>query len=203
MKKKTIIALVVILLAIALVVAGIMAYFTSTDTATNVFTIGNVTIDLTEPVWDAAAATGSGGIPDLAQNMVPGASVAKDPTVTNTGANDAYIFVKVEIPYYANTDLFVPTTIDTSKWQPVSDSVSGNTHTYVYAYATGANKADLTALIPGANTGTLFDTVTLTTTQAAVEAVQGNPQIVVTAYGIQTTEVEGSSQADVFALFNN
>ena len=201
MKKKTIIALVVILLAIALVVAGIMAYFTDRETATNTFTIGNVDIELTEPIWEAAAATGSGNIPDYAQNLVPGNTVAKDPTVTNVGANDAFIFVKVEIPYYENTDIFTPATIDGAKWHLVSDAVSGNTHTYVYAYATGEDKADLTALTSGANTGTLFDTVTLTTNTTAVEAVQGNPQIVVTAYGIQTTEVEGSSQADVFALF--
>lgn len=201
MKKKTIIALVVILLAIALVVAGIMAYFTDHDEATNTFTIGNVDIELTEPIWEAAAATGSGNIPYYAQNMVPGNSAAKDPTVTNVGANDAYVFVKVDIPYYENTDLFTPTTINTAKWHLVSDEVSGNVHTYVYAYATGADKADLTALAPNATTGTLFDTVTLTTNTAAVEAVQENPQIVINAYGIQTTEVTQTTQADIFALF--
>jgi len=54
MKKRILaIALVVCLLATALV-SGTLAYFTDTDDATNTFTVGNVSIDLTEPKWDEA-----------------------------------------------------------------------------------------------------------------------------------------------------
>ena len=41
------------------------------------------------------------------ENMVPGRGVAKCPYVVNTGANDAYIRIRVMIPSAANND-FVP-----------------------------------------------------------------------------------------------
>ena len=38
------------------------------------------------------------------QNMVPGRRVAKSPYVINTGANDAYIRIRVMLPSAANND---------------------------------------------------------------------------------------------------
>ena len=38
------------------------------------------------------------------QNMVPGKKIAKSPYVINTGANDAYIRIRVMIPSYANRE---------------------------------------------------------------------------------------------------
>ena len=38
------------------------------------------------------------------ENMVPGRRVAKCPYVVNTGANDAYIRIRVMVPYAANND---------------------------------------------------------------------------------------------------
>ena len=52
------------------------------------------------------------------QNMVPGRNVAKCPYVVNTGANDAYIRVRVMIPSAANND-FVDVTaggVITNQW---------------------------------------------------------------------------------------
>ena len=53
-KKKSI--AVAIVLAIVLLIGGMLAYFTDTDTETNEFTLGNVSIDLQEPNWVAANA---------------------------------------------------------------------------------------------------------------------------------------------------
>ena len=88
MKKKiTAIALVICLMAVA-VIGGSLAYFTDKDDATNTFTVGNVSIELTEPKWDAA---GSEDAPEV----YPGEALAKDPTVTNDGANPCFVRVKV------------------------------------------------------------------------------------------------------------
>ena len=38
------------------------------------------------------------------ENMVPGRGVAKCPYVVNTGANDAYIRIRVMVPSAANND---------------------------------------------------------------------------------------------------
>lgn len=78
-------------LAAVAVVGSSLAYFTSEDNAKNDYTVGNVTIDLTEPAWD------NGG-KEEAQDMYPGEAVGKDPRVTNNGANPAFVRIKVDAP---------------------------------------------------------------------------------------------------------
>lgn len=95
-KKLTAIALIVVLLAVA-VVGSSLAYFTDTEKATNVFTVGNVDIELEEKM----ATTTNDWYPTEfvdweAQALVPGAyGYNKMVLVKNTGENDAYVRVKV------------------------------------------------------------------------------------------------------------
>ena len=143
MKKKiTALCLCVALLAVAVVGAS-LAYFTDTKSATNTFTVGNVSIKLIESKLhrQGSGGTGDTSIPTPGQtasgmkyisdgtkaftdaeiqadaetyatdylavkgeNMVPGRRVAKSPYVINTGANDAYIRIRVMIPSAANND---------------------------------------------------------------------------------------------------
>lgn len=209
MKKKTLVFVIIALLvAIALIVGGISAYFTSTPAAlTNTFTIGNVQITLTEPTWTALADSDNDGLKDAAEDLVPGQQVSKDPTVTNTGASPAYIFVKVQIPNYTGTsgatDLFTLNTVDTTAWNLVTESTTSNVHTLVYAYATGTAKADMTPLAAGSDV-TLFNSVTLTTDETCItNAGSGNKNIVVTAYGIQTEGITETTQSAIWQLFNS
>lgn len=84
-KKLTAVALIVCMIAIMLVGAS-LAYFTDeTETKNNTFTVGNVKIELTEPSWGE----------EEAEDVYPGEALAKDPTVTNTGANPCFVRVKV------------------------------------------------------------------------------------------------------------
>lgn len=87
--KRKILALVlcVAMLAIA-VVGGTLAYFTDDEAKTNTFTVGNVNITLTEPKWEA---TGKAE----AEDVYPGEPLAKDPTVTNDGANPCFVRIAV------------------------------------------------------------------------------------------------------------
>ena len=87
--KKILALLLVICLAMAIGVGATLAYFTAEETAKNEFTVGNVKIDLTEPKWDA---NGSEDAPEV----YPGEALAKDPTVTNDGANPCFVRIKVE-----------------------------------------------------------------------------------------------------------
>ena len=141
-KKVTALCLCVALLAVAVVGAS-LAYFTDTKTATNTFTVGNVSIKLIESKLhrQGFGGTGDTSIPTPSQtasgmkylkdgvkaftddeikedaktymndylavkgqNMVPGKKIAKSPYVINTGANDAYIRIRVMIPSAANND---------------------------------------------------------------------------------------------------
>lgn len=88
MKKKIVSLVVVLALAATALVGTTLAYFTDTDNAENVFTVGNVKIDLTEPEWDKQ---GSVDAPEV----YPGERLAKDPTIENIGANPCFVRVKV------------------------------------------------------------------------------------------------------------
>lgn len=102
MKKKSILmAAIAVMLVAVLVVVGTLAYFTDTKSATNTFTMGNVSIDLNEQQ------KGENGLEPFEQNkqLVPGKSndgnaVSKIVTVKNTGANDAWVWVELKIPAY-------------------------------------------------------------------------------------------------------
>ena len=89
MKKKiTALCLCVALLAVAVVGAS-LAYFTDTKTAKNEFTVGDVSIELTEPLWESSGKADG-------DTVYAGESLKKDPTVENTGTNPCFVRIKVE-----------------------------------------------------------------------------------------------------------
>ena len=96
MKKKSILmAAIAVMLVAVLVVGGTLAYFTDTKSATNTFTVGDVKITLDEsnvndPNGDRVTSNEYTG-------MLPGIQYKKDPVVTNTGNNDAYVRAVVTI----------------------------------------------------------------------------------------------------------
>ena len=75
-------------MAVMAIAGASLAYFTAEDTATNVLTVGNVAIDLTEPEWDKKGAVD-------APEVYPGEALAKDPTVKNTGKNPCFVRISV------------------------------------------------------------------------------------------------------------
>ena len=201
-KKKTI--AVAIVLALILLIGGMLAFYTDTDHADNVFTLGNeIDIALNEE-W----------VPANAQNILPGAVVPKAPKITNNeNSSEAYVFAKVIIPaYYKNGDTKTPmfTFTPNSGWIEISAGTEvGETYEYVYAYGSGST---LTRLAVNSTTSSaVFSEVVLDKTITKDDAVpQGeNKKIRVEAYGIQTanlTNAQGaavSAPADVYALFGN
>ena len=208
-KKKTILAAVVLLLVF--VVGGAIAYFTDTDTKTNTFTIGSVDITLTEPLWDALVKTnGDTTIPDDAEDMMPGETVTKDPTINNISTkNDAYVYAKVEVPCSTATtpaELFTYT-VNTG-WTELSSAAIACTSgkaTHVYYYGTGGNLSPLAkaadASTPTSTSAPVFSQVTLLSTLQSSDIPANNPQIVVTAYGIQKDGLASTDPATVWGYF--
>lgn len=84
MKNKKLIALVAAgVLVVGGIAGGTLAYFTDSKDASNVITMGEVTIDLTEPSF-----------PDdkIIENVKPNQKIAKDPTITlGEDSNSAYV----------------------------------------------------------------------------------------------------------------
>lgn len=88
-KKRILLTTASVVLLGAFAVGGMLAYLTDTDEVTNTFTVGNVLIDLTEPNYPGN---------DKTTDIVPNQEIKKDPKVTNTGKNDAIVFMKVTVP---------------------------------------------------------------------------------------------------------
>ena len=220
-KKKTI--AVAVVLALVLIIGGMLAYFTDTDTATNIFTLGdNIEISLVETNWSVTDSNGN-NVPDAAEGVHPGAKVVKDPTVRNdSSTTSAYVFIEVVVPCYdADGDTYADTPLykllssgdavltmtqnsaGNTGWtlinNPSVDTTDG-TITYVYAYGTSSA---MTTLAHSTSTSTpAFSKVQvdpdLTATQAGTVST---PNIVVNAYGIQTDGLDVTAPSAIFGLF--
>ena len=88
-KHITVIALAVA--AATAAIGGISAYFTDTQEKTNTLTVGSVKTDLEEPEWEDVPS-------DEKTDITPNQTIKKDPRITNTGANDAYAFLEIQVP---------------------------------------------------------------------------------------------------------
>lgn len=87
--KKIIAFLLVVSLTATIAIGGTLAYLTDRDSEANVFTVGNVEIDLEEDFEQGA-------------ELIPGVNIEKKPTVTNVGPNDAWVWVEIAIPSALN-----------------------------------------------------------------------------------------------------
>ena len=179
MTKRKILALALTLcMAAILIVGGTLAYFTDTDDATNTFTVGNVDIILTEPNWD-----GSGS--EDAPEVYPGEPLAKDPTVTNDGANPCFVRIQV-----TGLDCLGNAGMITYRTDNVTDKLGENwvLHTDGYFYY---NKV----LEVGAKTDALFDQIVIPTGLTNGDA-ETEFNVVVTAEAVQAQGAK-ASWADV------
>ena len=111
MKKWKSLLAVLALTAILFGVRVSIAYFTDRDKQDNVFTVGKVDIALSEPAWDPADD----------HVIAPGAVYEKDPTVTNTGNNDAYVRVHFRISDYEAFRAFAPSDYDPTTMFDLAD----------------------------------------------------------------------------------
>ena len=137
MKKKILtVSLVVVLIAI--MVSGTLAYFTAEDNVTNTFTIGSVEIKVEETF------TAPTGMLPIVNTTTPSADenyVNKDARITNTGRNDAYVQAFVAIPSALdNAEAFHVEDAASGDWTKANGSVGTvtiknveyNVYKYVY-----------------------------------------------------------------------
>lgn len=94
MKTKSIVLMATaLMLATVLAVGGTLAYFTDTKSAENTFTVGNVTLDLTESSWNAT---------DASHKLVPGVPIAKDPSIElKSGSENAYVVATITVNHWS------------------------------------------------------------------------------------------------------
>ena len=169
MKKKTLALVLALTLLVAGVVGGTLAWLTDqTAEVKNTFTVGDINIDLTETNRD--------------YKMVPGNTIAKDPTVTVKANSEAcWLFVKVTES--ENLDTFITYAI-AEGWTKLQDSV--------YYREVPASAADQTFSVLAGNTVTVKSDVTKTMLKTAKTDA---PTLTFKAYAVQKDNVASASDA--------
>lgn len=104
-KKKIAITAAVLAIAAVAATGGIVAYFNDADVKVNTFTIGEVSLDLQEPLWDALPDENNNNIPDDAEKMVVLDVFGKDPRIINDGINNEYVFMTIGVPIYSEKNI--------------------------------------------------------------------------------------------------
>lgn len=142
MSKKSIILIISIVLAVAVGLGGTLAFFTDRDSDTNVFTVGNVDIELNE---------------DFVQNstLMPDVEINKDTWITNNGTNPAYVWMTVAVPEGLHDCVDLTWTDDANPEGPVDAKDADGNPYKVYLVKVEE------PLNPGENTPIMLDSVKL------------------------------------------
>ena len=226
MKKKILgVALVVCILVLS-IASVTMAYFTDEKAMTNTFIVGNVEIKLDENVVEQATngnfvAKGTDRTEngfDITSSLFPMQNISKDPTITNTGSEDAFFGAVITIKNGAEADA----NADVASMLKIADNENGvndkavkisdflvnlvsNGATVTYEKANG----DLTITIVFNDAKETDDSVTLFTNVQIASAWNNTEmanladlEIVVNAYAVQTAGFENAAEA-LAAAFPN
>lgn len=192
MKKKILSICLVAVIAVMAIAGASLAYFTAEDSAENVFTVGTVAIDLTEPNWETTGKV-------EAEDVYPGEPLAKDPTVTNTGKNPCFVRISV-----SNLDQFAEKfdgAMITYRTDYVENALGENwvLHTDGYFYYTKVLASD-------EKTDALFDQIVI---PFALTNNVETKSIDVTAYAVQAqgarpsfTAVQAMTVEEIAGWFN-
>ena len=121
MKKKILALCLVVVLAVTAVTGATLAYFTDTDEATNVFTTGNVDIDLEEEFPES----------EDDRRLLPGKDITKEVDVRNEGSEEAYVRIHLAVPSMLDSG---------SEDQPQYAAYNNTLHWNFAKAAVGANK---------------------------------------------------------------
>ena len=187
MKKNTVKIMTLAGILCLASVGGVSAYLTDYEKVSNEFTVGKVDIELKEPEWK----------PEENKKIEPSKVIHKDPQITNTGTNDAFVYMEVSIPM-ANVEAAAENGERLGKkvqelfyfeakdnWMQLSVQNTESRRTYTYAYKK--------ILKPQETSEALFDTVKF------LNLIEGQLdgqtfEIPVRAYAIQTSYTGGSSE---------
>ena len=206
-KNKVMGVIAIIALVAISLVSGILAYLTSTDTATNEFTIGSVKIKLLEPKWNSEGVS-----------AVPNAVIPKDPQIKNIGENKAYVYLKVTIPvrkvkvansdgtlesdeaistplftYNVNKDDWKEITSASEEIKNDSDEVTEETHVYYYKEELEKNQT----------TSPLFKEVIFANIVDEPVEQSGKYSVKVDAYAIQSENIDDATIEGAYAIYVN
>lgn len=197
MKKKGIVIVLAMLLALCIGVGATLAFITvETQSIKNTFTYGDINIDLWESEIKADGTLGdkksslNSKVEQSGFKMIPGNTIAKDPTVTvNKGSEACWLFIKIEKGN--NFDYFMTFEI-AGGW----NSLAGEDGVYYQAVDAVTTDTDFPVL--KGNQVSVKNTVLKTDLNALSDATL--PTLTFTAYAVQKANV--NSAAEAWAIAN-
>lgn len=166
--KRKILILSVLVICLAMIAAGSLAYYTADTKAHNVITTGSVAIELNE--WANEERTEKF---ENQTGVMPGKDVTKIVEVENVGTGSAWVCVQMFVDVYAENGKQLPT-------EPVKLDINTTDWTYFDGYYY-YNKP----LAPGATTEPLFTTVSFDE-QMGNEYQNARATIDITAIAVQS-----------------
>ncbi len=186
MKKSTRNVLLAVLLCVAAIVTAsvfaTLAYFTDTQTVTNTFTVGNVSITMDEAKVTeyGEEIPGADRVTENSYKLIPGQTYVKDPTIhVARGSEKCWLFVKVENGL-ASVESTIAAQLAQIGWVPVA----GETNVYVYPiHVAGGNYPVFRSF-----------TVDENADADALNAVK-DASIVITAYAVQAAGLDTVEEA--------
>jgi predicted ribosomally synthesized peptide with SipW-like signal peptide len=199
MKKKLIAILLVVCVAAITVSTASLAYFTDKQVVENTFAVGNVTIKLDEAMVEIDGNGHAVLVPDQRTsanqsygNLYPGFGIKKDPTITNTGTESAYVGAKVMInPQKEISDktvfenLISGGLLDDSTKATVKKAWNGSVYE-IYIVCNAALSTNETAK--------LFDTLAVNTAYTNEQMKElASMKITVEAYAVQSVGMTGTA----------
>ena len=189
-KKVLLLALCAILL-VGATIAGTVAYLTSQQTVTNTFTVGKVSITLTEKEIDPQTGKQLANAADVTalQNieLVPSREIEKAPKITvSSDSEECYLFVKID---NALTSAGVINGMD--NWVSISGNANSDSVS-IYRYNATVNA--------GAEIN-VFTSFTCNTSLVYDASLEGK-QINITAYAIQAEGLTAEQAAAALGLTN-
>ena len=198
---KALILLLAVVLVIGCTAGGTLAWLIAkTDTVTNTFTVGNISIDLTETVNGEPQSAASAAVNNNGFKMIPGTTLSKDPKVTVKANSEAcWLFVKVEasngvvLTDVKNANTYVTYDI-ADNWSPLENTPG----VYYYDHAaTGTTDGTPISILKDDQVA-----IPSTVTKAMMDAVPGEnaPTLKFTAYAVQ--KANGTSTFSAVEAWN-
>ena len=176
--KKTLIAVVLTLVLCLCAFGTTLAFLIDkTKPVVNTFTVGDVTITLTETKGEGT---------DLAKafKMVPGSTIEKDPKIAvATGSEDCYLFVKIDES--ANLQDFIAYAV-ADGWTPLPDETG--------VYYREAKAGDNVSVLKD-DAVSVRTTVTKEMMKGIVEDSTTAPTLTFTAYAVQKANIADATTA--------
>lgn len=191
-KKKLIIMLSTIGAIAAIGVGATLAYFTANDSATNVVTMGNVSITLTENevtkgsdghTYEQTNAITEDGLEF--SEIMPGDTIPKNPTITLADtSNDAYVRINMDIQFSGTITADVREKLQTSLLASLNNEILAEGSRWYYNSTDGYYYYNV-PLTQNNKTAVLFTTVNLPSDWGN-EAANAQFNIVLNAQAVQS-----------------